>query len=157
MFEFLPISLCLFTGHHWENSGSTCFTPPIRYLYTLTWSPEPSLLWPEQSPLSQPPLIRQMLQALSHLCGSLLNLLQWVHVSLVLGSPALGTGLQACLTRTEQGERSHPLSCWQHYAWCRLSSCCSHYGHIPWLQTLMLGCYMRLRHQHLGLGVYQMT
>ncbi|KAK4823428.1 hypothetical protein QYF61_002114 [Mycteria americana] len=42
--------------------------------------------------------ILQMLQSLHHLCGSLLDQLQYVHVSFVLGSPDLDPALWTCLT-----------------------------------------------------------
>lgn len=41
--------------------------------------PEPSHLWAEQSQLSQPLLLPQMLQILNHLCGILLDPLQCAH------------------------------------------------------------------------------
>lgn len=49
--------------------------------------PEPSLLLTEQSQLSQPFLTLQMPQSIHHLCGFLLDLLQYVCVSVVLGIP----------------------------------------------------------------------
>lgn len=42
--------------------------------------PEPSHLWAEQSQLSQPLLLCQMLQILNHLCGILLDSLQCAHL-----------------------------------------------------------------------------
>jgi len=46
-----------------------------------------------------------MLQSLHYLCGSLPDSFLYVHVSLVLGSPALDTALQTCLTRADQRRR----------------------------------------------------
>ncbi|KAK4825789.1 hypothetical protein QYF61_002373 [Mycteria americana] len=48
----------------------------------------------KQSQLSQPVLIREMVQSLNHLCGLLLDSLQDVYVSLELGRPELDTVLQ---------------------------------------------------------------
>lgn len=58
----------------------------LSVVYTC-WKalPEPYLLLPEQSQLSQPFLILQMPQSVNHLCGPLLDLLQYVYVSFVLG------------------------------------------------------------------------
>ncbi|KAK4827433.1 hypothetical protein QYF61_017990, partial [Mycteria americana] len=56
--------------------------------------PEPSLLQAEQLQLSQPFLIAEILQFLHHLSGTLLDTLQDVPVSLVLGSPELDPELQ---------------------------------------------------------------
>ena len=58
---------------------------------------EPCLLPGEQSQLPQPFLIAEMCQSLHHLCGFSLDFLQYVHVSLELGSPHLDTGLQMWL------------------------------------------------------------
>lgn len=62
---------------------------------------EPSLLQAEQSQLSQPLLVWQMLQSIDFLCGLSLVSLQYIPVSLVLGSPDLDAVLQACLTSAE--------------------------------------------------------
>lgn len=70
-FSLWPLSLFLLSGIY------TCWETP----------PEPSLLLAEQSQLSQPFLTLQMPQSISHLCGLLLDLLQYVYVSLVLGIP----------------------------------------------------------------------
>ena len=56
--------------------------------------PEPSLLQAEQSQLSQPLLIGQMLQPLNHLCGPSLDSLQHDHVTFVLESPDLDVVFQ---------------------------------------------------------------
>lgn len=78
LFQFVAIvSLFLLSGVY------TCWKAP----------PEPSLLLAEQSQLSQPFLILQMLQSI-HLCGPFLDLLQYVYVSLVLGIPEQDTIFQ---------------------------------------------------------------
>ncbi|KAK4830014.1 hypothetical protein QYF61_008277 [Mycteria americana] len=51
--------------------------------------PEPSLLQAKQSQLSSPILIREII-----LCGPLLDSLQYAHITLILRSPELDTGLQ---------------------------------------------------------------
>lgn len=61
--------------------------------------PKPSTL---QSQLSQPLLIQQMLQSLSHTCGLLLDLLLYVHVCLVVGIPELDPAIQPCLITTAE-------------------------------------------------------
>lgn len=50
--------------------------------------PEPSLLQPEQAPIPQPGLIREMLQLSKDLHGSL-ELLQHLHIFLVQGAPGM--------------------------------------------------------------------
>lgn len=60
---------------------------------------ESLLLQAEQFP--QPVLIRKMLQPLHNLCHPPLDLLQGLHVSLVLRSPELDTAFQMCLTIAE--------------------------------------------------------
>ena len=57
-------------------------------------SPEPSLLQTEQAQLSQPVFIGEALQPSDHLCGPALDLLQQLHILLVLGAPGLDTVLQ---------------------------------------------------------------
>jgi len=69
-----------------------------------------SLLQAEQPHLSQPVLIGEVLQPSDHLCGPPLDLLQQLHVLLVLGSPELHAGLQV---RSHQrgAEGQNPLTC----------------------------------------------
>lgn len=50
-------------------------------------------------------LIREMFQSPNHLSGPLLALLQYPHVSLVLGGPAVDLAIQTVLTRAEQWGR----------------------------------------------------
>lgn len=70
VFQFVAIvSLFLMSGVY------TCWKAPL----------EPSLLLAEQYQFSQPFLNLQMPQSINHLCGPLLDLLQYVYVSLVLG------------------------------------------------------------------------
>ena len=62
------------------------------------------------SRLSQPLPISKMLQSLRHLCGPALDLLQYVHVSPALGSPALDPALWMHLTSAEPRERTTSLN-----------------------------------------------
>ena len=39
VFQFVPIASCPVTGHHWEESDSVFFSPPIRCLYTCIRPP----------------------------------------------------------------------------------------------------------------------
>jgi len=68
---------------------------PVRCLYRLIRSPaafsSSGWLIPASASVT-----------LNHLCGLLLDSFQYVHVSLVLGSPAMDTALQFCLSRAEQ-------------------------------------------------------
>jgi len=57
-------------------------------------TPEPSLLQSEQPQLPQPVLVGEVLQPSDHLRGPPLDLLQHIHVLLMLGAPELDAGLQ---------------------------------------------------------------
>ncbi|KAK4810494.1 hypothetical protein QYF61_004274, partial [Mycteria americana] len=72
-------------------------------LHNLPGQPVPA----KQSQLSQPFLIGEMLQSFHHLCGPALDSLQYVHVSLVLGSPELDTGLQTPRSVKKEGKEVH--------------------------------------------------
>ena len=93
-FSLCPLPLVLSLGTTEKSLAPSSLHPPFRYSYTLTRSPEPSLLQAEQPQLFQPFLTGEMLQSLHHLSGPSLDSLQYVHISLVLGSPALDTVLQ---------------------------------------------------------------
>lgn len=103
VFQFVPIAPCPF----WAAVKRCWFCCLLllcsRYLHTLIRSPEPSLLQAKQLQLSQPLLVWHMLHSLNYLCDPSLNLLQYVHVSLVLGSPEPDTALEVrsheCFTR----------------------------------------------------------
>lgn len=60
-------------------------------------TPVLSLLEAKEDQLPQPLLVCQMLQFVDHLCGCLVDLLQFVHVFLVLGSPKVDTILKMWL------------------------------------------------------------
>lgn len=74
---------------------------PISYFYTLIKSLQnfPSPVWT----ITILSASLCMLQVLDNLFGSLVDLLQYVQFTLILGS--LGLELQACLTWTEQRKR----------------------------------------------------
>jgi len=69
-------------------------------------SPEPSLLQAEQPQLSQPFLIRGVLQPSNHFCGPPLVLLQQLHV-LLLGATELDAGLQVGSHQSGVEGRNH--------------------------------------------------
>lgn len=73
LFQFVPIVSCPATGHH-QNKET-----------------QPSHLHPEQSLVSQPFLLREMLQTCKHLCGHLLDSLWSFLIHLELRSPELDT------------------------------------------------------------------
>jgi len=95
VFHFVPTTSCPVTGHHWKAPGSVVLAPSLQvFIYIDKIPPEPSLLQAEESQLSHLLLIGDILQSLNHLYGPSLDSLQYVHVSLVLGSPELDTVLQ---------------------------------------------------------------
>ena len=111
-FQFVHVAFCPVTGHQWKEPDTVVFTPkgckgcppctlPLGICTLLMRFPWPPLLQAEQSQLSQPFHIQEMLQSLLHLSGSLLDSLQCVHVSLVPGSPEVNTG-----------PRVWPHQCW---------------------------------------------
>lgn len=63
-------------------------------LFTPILTPRPTNEYPVFPRLSHPLLVSQMLQVLSHLRGPLLDLLQYVHVLPVRGSPEQDTAVQ---------------------------------------------------------------
>lgn len=86
VFQFVPISSCVF-------SPLSSLHPPIRYLYTL------------RSP--QAFFAHRMLQSLNHPCGSLLDSLQYVHVS-TAGEPSAPDNMSP---------GSPPAMGWQRLGW----------------------------------------
>ena len=95
IFSVVPTASWPVSRHYWERSCSLIFIPSHQVLTEMQKIPcEPSLLQEEHSQLSQPLLRGEMLRFLHCLHGPSLDLLRYVHVSLVLGSPELETGLQ---------------------------------------------------------------
>jgi len=105
-FSLCPLPLVLSLGTT-EKSLSLSSLPLPHQVFThieIT-CPESSLVYGEQSQLTQPLRICQMFQYFSHLHGPLLDPVQHVHVSLALGSPELEPELQMGVTRTERRGR----------------------------------------------------
>jgi len=110
VFHFLCIASGPVTVCHWkEPVASSSLHPAFRY-YIHWWDLPTRLLLAEKSQLSQPFLIREMLQSLNHVCGPLQDSLWYVPVSLVLRSPDLDTVLQL----------------WPHQCWVQGKD------HLPW-------------------------
>ena len=76
-FSLCPLPLLLSPGTTAKGLAPPSSFPPPGCLYTLIRSPC-SLLQAEQSQLSRPLRLGQMLQSLSHLCGLLLDSLQYI-------------------------------------------------------------------------------
>lgn len=86
VFQFVPISSCLVTGHYWKEPHSIFFTPFLWIFgHTDDIPPEIFLSWAEQSQLSQPFFVGEMLQSspLNNVICSLLDSLWYVHVSFI--------------------------------------------------------------------------
>jgi len=80
---------------HWKEVGHVPLTPTLKIFININQIPsESSFLMAEQTQFAQPFLTGEMLQALHHLCGSLLDPLQEIPIFYVLGSPELNTQLQ---------------------------------------------------------------
>jgi len=77
-------------------------------------SPQPFLLQAEQHQLSQTVLIADLLQPSAYFYGPPMDLLQQVHVLLVLRPPELDAGLEISPEQS-RGAESPPLTCWP---WC---------------------------------------
>ena len=114
--------LLILTGHHWKEYGSLVFT---HFHQIFLHAPEPSFPQAEHSQLCQP-FVGEVLQSLPHLHGPLLDSLQYVRVSLVLGNQGLNWALCMSLTRAkEKGSITAPCplamlsqcsleGCWPH-------------------------------------------
>ena len=95
LFQLVSIVSCHVTGHHYKEPGSVLFALSLQVFVYIGKIPlEPSLLQGEKSQLSQPFLIREVLQSFNHLSGPSLSSLHYVHTCLVVGSPELDTVLQ---------------------------------------------------------------
>lgn len=88
--QFAPIASHLVAGHHQKESRGQ----QESYQYSEKIPSQPFLLQAKQAELPQPFLLREMLGSPNHLCSSLLDSLQELQVSIVLGSPALDMSLQ---------------------------------------------------------------
>lgn len=105
---FAPVASLPVTGHCWEESGSIS---PVASHQKSIHIDEISLnfLFSRLAQLCQPLLLCQMLQALNHLCGPLLDLFQYVCVFLLLGSPGLELTLQMYSHKCQAEGNGHLL------------------------------------------------
>mgnify|MGYP001852875407 CR=1 FL=1 len=96
VFSLRTWTLALSVGTTEKNLAPSFLYPHFRYLYTLMRSSRESLLQAEQSHSLSLYFwrVEEVLQPLNHFLGPMLDLLQSVHVSLVLRSPQLDTVLQ---------------------------------------------------------------
>lgn len=86
VFHFVPLLLAIP-----EKTQLQSLHPPVIHFHTLVRPPKHSLLQAELSQVSQPFLMRAVLQSLHHLCTAPLDCLQNIPVSVVLGIPELAT------------------------------------------------------------------
>lgn len=100
-FQFVPIAAWLFTE---RSVAPSSLPPPIRCFYTPMKCPL-SLLQVEQTWISEPLFLHQVLQSVSYFRSAVLHLLQCIPVYFVLGSPELDPAPQICLTRAEKSGR----------------------------------------------------
>ena len=92
--QFMAISPCPVPTDCWREVGHVSLTPMLKIFININQIPsESSFLKAEQTQFAQLFLIREMLQALYHLCGPLLDSLQEIPVFFVPGSPELATVL----------------------------------------------------------------
>lgn len=82
VFQSEPISSCPVTGHQQKESGSILSAPSFQVFMDIDVIPLNL-----QAKLSQHLLLGDVLQQLHYLCGPLLDSLQCVHISFVLGIP----------------------------------------------------------------------
>lgn len=102
--NFLYFSLCLLPLVLSLGTSENTLSPSSFLLSQLVihrGDSELPLLQAEQSQLSQVFLSCQILHFLTHLQCPSLDLLECVHVCVVLGSPPLDTAIQLCPTRAD--------------------------------------------------------
>lgn len=75
-----------------KSLGLSSLDPPFSICHTDEI--HTCLFWAEQSQFSQPFITEEVLQHINNFCNSFLDLLQYICVCLVLGSPELDTGVQ---------------------------------------------------------------
>lgn len=91
VFQFVPIAPYPVAGHQWKESGPILLTPTIDIFVRIDKIPSQSfLLQGKQTQLSQPVLIREMLQTPDCLCSPLLYPLQVVSCLSCTGEPRTG-------------------------------------------------------------------
>ena len=94
VFQSVPAASGPVTGHHWKEPGSVLFAPSLQVFMYIDKISLSRLFSELNSPRSLGPFSCEMPQSLQHLYGPLSDSLQYVHVSLTLESPELGTVLQ---------------------------------------------------------------
>lgn len=99
-FQFVLLAPCFVTGHQQKESSSIHLTSALYIFVSIDKIPPQSRLQAEQSQISQPVLLRQMLHTPNYLSG-LLNSLYNFPIFLEPRSPELDTLVQISLTRAE--------------------------------------------------------
>ena len=83
-------------------------------------SPKPSILQSKLPQLSQSLLTGEVFHPSNHFCGHPVDVLQQVHISLVLRTPLMDTVLQVESHQCREAG-SPPLTCWSSSIWCNPS------------------------------------
>lgn len=100
--------------HSWEEPGSLFLCPAYQvFLHIYETTPEPSLLQAEESQLSQPLLIWEMLHSPQHHCWPVLELL---HKS--VSHSYWGAWNWTQHSKWASPVLTSPLACWQSYVVC---------------------------------------
>ena len=110
-FSVCPLPLVLLLDTTEKSLAPSSLHPPFRRLCTLMRFPKPSLLQAEQSRLSWPLLIGEMLLSLHHLCGPLLDSPQYVSCTGETRTGPVTPGV--ALPVLSRGEGTPPSACWQ--------------------------------------------
>jgi len=93
LLQFVPVAPGPITGYHWTEPSSVLYVSSLQvFIYFDENPPEPSPAWTVPA-LSAFPRRRDS-PSLTYLGGPLLDSVQYVHDSLVLGSPELDSTLQ---------------------------------------------------------------
>lgn len=117
MFSYAGIQLWS-TSSKWYHVYSLC-----QILCTLLGFPPLSLPKAKNSQLCEAKPLNQMSQFLHYLCGLFLDSLQYVHISFVLGSPALNSTPTSEIW-SHQGRIDRKIHLpWQHWPSCILEGC----------------------------------
>lgn len=101
VFQFVSIDSLLFIGYYWEESGSIFFISShqvVIHFDEITLSLAFSSLlfsWLNNSSC-QSSLIWEMLQSINHICSPSLDLLLYINVFHIQGSPEMETALHVC-------------------------------------------------------------
>ena len=114
MLWFTAISPCTILADHWKEVGCVPFSPTLTiFINTNKILSQSSFLKAEQTQVTHSFLTGEMLQALYHLCGPLLDSLQEISVFFVPWSPELDTIVQVRLDQARvEGENHLPWLSW---------------------------------------------